>query len=342
MRVTAAVISWNAGAQLDEALSSLAAQTGVDLDVVVFDNASADGSADRAAAHPGVAVVRNPVNLGYAGAANQAVARARDAGADALCVCNADIRLAPDYLAQATAALVAHPGCASVQGKLWRTVPGPGGARIIDTTGHQAFVTRLFRNRGEGCVDDGRFDQPGEVFGVSGAVGLYRVAALADVEVDGEVFDNDLFAFWEDVDLDWRLQLAGWSAWYTPAATGWHERGGAGPRRSALVERLNWVNRLFVVIKNDDLGALARAAPGVGFTTLLKTVELAVTVPRAALAGLRDLQRVPSAWRKRRVIQERARVPASAVVARWFEPFDYRGWWRTWRRRMRAEAAAGR
>lgn len=338
MRVTACVVSWNSGAQLDGALSSLTAQTGVDLDVVVVDNASADGSAALARRH-GVEVVANATNTGFAAAANQGAALAQARGSDALLLCNFDVRLRPDYAARAAAALAADPYRASVQGKLLRAAPGPAGEPIIDTTGHLAFRTRLFRNRGEGTVDDGRFDTPGEVFGVSGAVALYRLAALDDVAIDGEVFDETLFAYWEDVDLDWRLALRGWRCWYTPEAMGWHERGGAGPRRSAVVERLNLVNRFCVVAKNDDPASLARALPGVALTSALKAGELALTVPSAFLRSVPDLRRVAGAIARRGPVQAGARVDPAAVVARWFAPFDYTAWVATWWQRMRRERA---
>jgi GT2 family glycosyltransferase len=341
MRVTACIVSWNSGPQLVTALDSLLAQTGVDLDIVVVDNASADDSCAVVRSRPDVRLVRNPVNVGFAPAANQGAALAAQSGSDALLLCNFDVRLEPDYLLQAIAALAADVRRASVQGKLLRSAPGPAGEAILDTTGHVAFRTRLFRNRGEGTVDDGRFDTAEEVFGVSGAVALYRLAALDDVAVDGQAFDEDLFAYWEDVDLHWRLALRGWSCWYEPAARGWHERGGAGPRRSAVVERLNFVNRFHVIVKNDDAAALLRALPGVGLTTALKAGELAITVPSAFLRAIPELRHLSRSMAKRRRIQAAATVDPAAVVQRWFEPFDYTAWVRTWWRRLRAEQAAG-
>lgn len=336
MRVTACVISWNSGPQLAGALETLTAQSDADLDVVVVDNASVDGSAALARRH-GVEVVQNATNTGFAAAANQGAALAAARGSDALLVCNFDVRLRPDYVSAAVAALEADPARASVQGKLLRTAPGPAGEPIIDTTGHLAFRTRLFRNRGEGAVDDGRFDRAEEVFGVSGAVALYRLAALDDVAVEGRAFDEELFAYWEDVDLDWRLLLRGWRCWYEPEALGWHERGGAGPRRSAVVERLNFVNRFLVVAKNDDAGTLARALPGFGLTSALKAGELVLTVPSAFLRSLPEVRRLPRALAQRRIIQAGARVDPAAVVERWFAPFDYASWVATWWRRVRAE-----
>ncbi|MEX0659331.1 MAG: glycosyltransferase family 2 protein [Egibacteraceae bacterium] len=332
MRVLACVVSWNSAEQLAGALESLLAQTDVDLQIVVVDNASADASREVAAGYPGVAVVANTQNRGFAGGANQGVALAREAGAGAFLVCNPDVSLEPDYLARALAALEADPARAGVQGKLLRTGAAAG---TVDTTGHLAFRTRLFRNRGEGEADAGQHEQAGEVFGVSGAVALYRVAALDDVAVDGEVFDEDLFAYWEDVDLDWRLQLRGWQAWYEPTACGWHERGGAGPRRSAFVEELNFANRFLVVAKNDHLPSLVRALPGFVLTSVLKAGELAVTVPRAFVRAVPRLRLLRRMLAKRRLVRSRATVAPAVVVARWFEPFDYLAWVRTWWGRVR-------
>lgn len=330
MRVLACVVNWNTAGHLPGVLDALAAQTHPDLEVVVIDNASHDGSADAVRRHGGARLVANPVNRGFAGAANQGVALARAAGAGAFLVANPDALPAPDYLARAVAALEAGDRRASIQGKLLRTEPGA----LIDTTGHLAFRTRLFRNRGEGEPDTGQYDTPGEVFGTSGALALYRLDALDDVAVEGEVFDEDLFAFWEDVDLDWRLLLRGWSAWYAPEAAARHERGGAGPRRSAVVERLNFVNRFHVVLKNDDPAALARALPEVALTTTLKAGELALTVPSAFLGAFGSWRTVPRTLRRRRAVQASATVDPAMVAARWFQPFDYGRWVRTWWHRV--------
>ncbi len=335
MKVTVCVVSWNTAAYLDAALHSLERQTHPDLEIAVVDNASADASVDAARRHPDVRLIANDTNRGFAGAANQGVAAARANGSDALMVCNPDIRLEPDYVQQALEVLTAAQRRAAVQGRLWSPAGAPDGPRILDTTGHLAFRTRLFRNRGHGQADTGQYASSDEVFGVSGAVALYRLAALEDVACRGEVFDEDLFAFWEDVDLDWRLRLRGWQAWYAPDACGWHERGGVGPRRSAVVERLNFANRFLVVVKNDDPRALARALPGFATTSLLKAGELAATVPSAFLRSAAHVRLLPRMLDKRRMVQAAATTDPADVIARWFQPFDYPAWVRAWWRRIR-------
>lgn len=338
MRVTAVVVSWNSAADLPTCLDALLAQDHPGLDVVVVDNASTDASPAilRRFEQRGVRVLWNPTNRGFAGGVNDALAAT---SGEAVLLCNPDATPRPDHVRRLVAALAADERRGAVQGKLLR--PTPSGPAVLDGTGHRAFRTRLFRNRGEGEVDRGQYEDPGPVFGVSGALALYRRAMLEDVAVPGpsgrpEVLSEQLFAYFEDVDLDWRAAMRGWTAWYEPRAVAFHERGGAGPRRTPVVERLNFVNRLLVVVACDDRGALLRAAPAVLVTTLLKAAELLVTVPSAFAGVLRHLPRgLAGAVRRRRIVQARATVPTAQVVARWFEPFDYGAWVRTWWRRVR-------
>ena len=347
-RVVAVVVNWNGADDLPACLAGLRALDPPPVEVVVVDNASTDGSREvlEAAAGDGgavpVRVVWNATNRGFAGGANDGIVAAGDV--DAVLVCNPDVTPAPDYLAHAGAALVADDRRGAVQGRLHRTVTSPSGEPVVDTTGHLAFTTRLFRNRGEGEVDRGQWDEPGEVFGVSGALALYRRAMLDDVAIevagrDGatrrEVFDEDLFAFWEDVDLDWRAAMRGWTTWYEPRAVARHERGGAGPRRTARVEQLNWQNRLLTLVKDDTWAAVLRALPGLLVTTVLKTGELVLTVPSAFVGALGEWRLVGVMLRKRRQVHGRATVPSRDVVDRWFTRFDYAGWVRTWWRRVR-------
>ncbi|HEX9766803.1 MAG TPA: glycosyltransferase, partial [Nitriliruptorales bacterium] len=324
------------------------------LEVVVVDNASTDGSEAilrryeaRPHRHP-FRVIRNPENRGFAGAVNDAIHASLGA---AVLTCNPDVRPRPDHVRRVIEVLAADDRCGAVQGKLLRTVRSPTGEPVIDTTGHVAFRTRLFRNRGEGEVDRGQWDRPGEVFGVSGALALYRRSMLEDVAIPRppgggrsgdprrtggvEVFDEDLFAFWEDVDLDWRAALRGWRARYEPTAVAEHERGGAGPRRTRRVEQLNFQNRLLTLVKCDSWRALLPGSPGLVVTTALKALDLLVTVPGAFLDTREGLGLVGRMRAKRAHVHGTATVPTEQVVARWFEPFDYTGWVRTWWRRVR-------
>lgn len=324
MEVTAVVVNHDTSALLPACLDALLAQDHQPLRIVVVDNASSDGFAAIVAPYRGrVRVIREDSNRGYAGALNDALAADT---AEAVLVCNPDVVAAPDHVRLLVAALTEDPRRGSVQGKLLR----PGGA--IDSTGHVAFRSRMFRNRGEGEPHAGQYTRPGPVFGVTGALALHRRAMLDDVaiEVPGrprpEVFDEDLFAYFEDVDLDWRAAMRGWHAWYEPAATATHARQGASRSRPRSVEELNWSNRLLVLAKCDGPAVLP-AIPDVVLTTVLKAVVLALRRPPGLLRALaRFLSLLPIMWMKRREVQRRACIPSAEIVDRWFQRFSYRQW----------------
>lgn len=345
MRVAAIVVAWNSVDDLPDCLAALAAQDHDDLEVVVVDNASTDDTAELlrawwAGAPRPARVVTNPTNRGFAGGVNDGLA-VLGADVEAVLLVNPDARAAPDLVRRCVEVLRTRPEVGSVQPRLVRPAASDTPA-VLDTTGHVFTTARLWRNRGEGEPDDGRHRDSGEVFGASGALVLHRRAMLDEVawwHPDGsrEVLTEDLFAFFDDVELDWRAQLFGWSCVYEPTATGIHERGGAGPRRTTRVEALNYANRLLVVATCDDAGALLRAAPLVVVTTLLKTLELAVTEPRALPTAIGRLMRsLPAARHRRRQLRARARHPFAMVPARWAEPFRWRPWVTTWWRRVRA------
>ncbi len=343
-RVVAVVVSWRQVDQLAACLGALEAQRHPELEVVVVDNASGDGSLDllRAATsqprrHP-VTVVANTVNRGFAGGVHDGLAVAGPA--DAVWLVNVDAIPADDHLSRLVAVLEREPTCGAVQGRLVRTFVGPDGAQVLDSTGIEATRARLFRDRDEGRPVDGTTREPGEVFGVTGACALFRTAALDHVRWrDGTVLTEDLFAYFEDVDLAWRLQRFGWSCRHEPAAVAHHERGGAGPRRSAFVEELNAANRLLVVAAHDGWRSIGASLPLVVVTTVLKLAELALTVPSAWPRASRRTVRGWRAARARRVeLEARAPVPAEVVIARWFGPFRFGPWVTTWWRRIRGRA----
>jgi GT2 family glycosyltransferase len=353
VRVAAVVVAWNAATDLPGCLAALRGQDHPDLEVIVVDNASHDATPDviRAAVeeagdaagdrHP-VRAVWNRTNRGFCGGVNDALATLPD-DVEAVLLVNPDAIAAPDLVRRTVAVLVARPEVGTVQPRLLRRT-APGAPVTIDTTGHVLTSARMVNNRSEGRSDDGR-DPAGEVFGASGALVLHRRAMLDDVAwragttPDGgrpEYLTEDLFAYFDDVELDWRAQLHGWRAWYEPAAVGVHERGGAGPRRTTRVEALNYANRLLVIATCDDGRSLVRNAPLIAVTTLLKTVELAVTVPSALPEAFGRLRLLPAARRRRRVLRARRRtVPFAAVTARWVEPFRWRPWVTAWWARTR-------
>jgi len=338
--VTALVVTWDSANDIERCLASLDALEHPALDVVVIDNASVDDTVARIDAfrarerrHP-VTLHRMPTNLGFCGAVNVGV---RASTADAVLLVNPDATIEPGALGRMLDVLDAHPDCGSVQPKLLRLRPGGSSdAATIDTTGHVLTRPRLLLNRGSGEPDDGRFDEAGEVFGVSGALALHRRAMLEDVArgpaTRREYLTEDLVAYFDDVDLDLRARQRGWTARYEPAAVGHHARAGASRRRRRRVRVLNLSNHSLVVLGNEGLRLLLRDGPAVVPLWVLRTLTAALRSPVAMLLAVGRLRLLPAALRRGRRDRARATVPLEQVLERWCEPLP-RGWLRAAARR---------
>jgi GT2 family glycosyltransferase len=178
-------------------------------------------------------------------------------------------------------------------------------------------------NRGEGERDGPNYDESLEVFGVCAAAGMYRREMLDDVAVDGEVFDSTFFAYLEDVDLDWRARLKGWSSWYDPSAIAYHTRGGTGLWFSTRIQRHILKNRILMGIKNDGGPYLYQRLPGIVAFTAAKAVQNLLTRPGALLGFVDVVRLLPATIRKRRVIQQSRKVEPR-MIERWYQPYPYR------------------
>jgi GT2 family glycosyltransferase len=219
---------------------------------VVVENASQPEERERLAGEEfrHVRVVSFQRNLGFAGAANEGIARTRS---PFVLLVNNDAVLAPDYAARLAARLALDARLAAVQG-LVLTQDG----QRVDTAGLD------WNRRGEAVpvlAGASAGDAPRQVFevsGVSATATLYRREALESVATNGEVFDRSFFAYYEDVDLSLRLARAGWRFACDPEAVARHEGSLTGRRTPA--QRALWTarNRWRTLFRNFDGRFLAR------------------------------------------------------------------------------------
>jgi GT2 family glycosyltransferase len=318
--VSAAILNWNGGDLVVECLRSLLRQTHPIQDRIVVDNASIDGSLERLKAEdPGLTVISNSHNLGFAAAANQAVAAAKGSW---FLLANLDVEFEPDFVARLVAAGARDPMIGAVAGKLLRP-RGDADVTIVDSTGHILYRNGWAANRGEGLPDSGQWERSEEVFGVTGAAPLYRMKMLRDI-TDGPArpFDERFFAYIEDVDLDWRMRWLGWKAWYEPAVA-WHHRSATGARRSPFILRHILKNRLLLVANNDLWPQGLARLPGVVAFTVMTAVQFGLESPSAPLGVIDFLKHVHGSGRRRAFLRANRRVTPSEV-ARWMEKFPYR------------------
>jgi hypothetical protein len=262
--VDAVVVNRDGGDALFRALSSLFAQRGLGVAVVVVDNASGGPERARIAAlNPAPRVIAFSRNLGFAGAANEGIART---GSPFVLLVNNDAVLSPDYAARLADALRAEDRLAAVQG----LVLSEDGTRI-DSAGLE------WNGRGEAVpVLSGRpaGEAPGSPFpvtGVSATATMYRRAALEALKGleavrgadGGAAFDDSFFAYYEDVDLSLRLARAGWQFLCVPGAVARHEGSRTG--RRTPFRRALWTarNRWRTLFRNFESALLARHLPAI-------------------------------------------------------------------------------
>lgn len=307
-RACLAVLNYDGRELLGSCLPSLLAQDHEHVEVVVVDNGSYDGSAEYVRERfPAVRVVTLERNVGVTAALNAMVRAAGDA--ELVGLLNNDVELAPDWTSRLVAALDEHPSAGAAAGKLLRW----SDRAVIDRAGDELHWSSAAFGRGAGERDDGRLDTADEVFSVGGAAALYRAAAFASVGP----FDEDFFAYLEDVDWGFRARLAGWGARYEPSAVGYHHGGATlGDINPFSLYHLRR-NQIWLVVKNYPAASLARHA---GAVLAFNALQLAYAARRGRLRlvvrAYRDaLRGLPGALRKRRSVQ-RARVTGHRDLAR--------------------------
>jgi GT2 family glycosyltransferase len=304
---------WNGRRWLDGCLESVFAQTRPADEVIVVDNGSTDGSAELVRERfPSARVVELGRNTGFAAGANAGL---RAAGAQAVGLINQDVRLEPDWLERACAALDAAPRAASVATKMV-DLTDPS---LLYDTGDILRRDGVCEQRGRFERDDGRFDEPGEVFGACAGAALYRRDAV--LEVGG--FEERFFLYLEDADLALRLRLAGWRCVYEPAVALHAGEGSGGPPKRpvhAWAER----NTLLLVARAFPwrwLPLVAWRQAGWAWHAF-RAGRL-----RAHLRGaLSAAPLLPAMWSERRALREGSSVPVDDVVP----PHPLRG--HTWAR----------
>jgi N-acetylglucosaminyl-diphospho-decaprenol L-rhamnosyltransferase len=221
------VVNHNAGPYLARCMDSIRAGTGdIETEVVVVDNASTDGSVDRAIqAQPGVRVIRNRGNRGFARAANQGI---RATAAPFLLLLNPDAEVVGGTLAAVTKVARERPRVGAI-GALVRNPDGsvqPSARRVPplgEALGH-ALLGPVWRDnpwtRAYTMADWDRSSER-EVEWVSGSAMLLRREALEEVGP----FDEGYFMYVEDVDLCTRLRAAGWQVLFSPELEVVHQIG---------------------------------------------------------------------------------------------------------------------
>lgn len=292
---------------LETCLKSLARQTSRRFMTVVVDNGSTDGSCefiqDR---FPRVQLIHLGKNTGFAAAVNRGI---RAGKSSYVALLNNDVELDPHWLEALVNGLENNDGLGSVACKMLNFER----RQEIDAAGDILRHSIAVEPRGHGETDHGQYDEPDEVFGPCAGAALYRREIFERIGM----FDESFFAFYEDVDLDFRMQLQGWRVGYVPKAVCYHKRGGTMKRMQPFAARLHVRNQILYIIKNiPSQMFISHGVSMIG--SLLKNWFLYMRSgwPADVVRGVAEAcVMVPSFLMKRREIQKTRRVSVEYLAS---------------------------
>lgn len=303
--VSVVIVNWNGGEMLRRCLAFLDAQTHPPEVVWVVDNASSDGSVDCVSEFPNCRLLAAGANLGFAAGNNLAF---RECTTDYVALLNPDAYAEPDWLAALLSAAEKNPDCASF-GSRQLIAERP---EYLDGIGDAYHLSGLVWRQRHGRRQQTTDLQTREIFAPCAAAALYRRGALAAVGM----FDEDHFCYLEDVDLGFRLRLAGYRALYVPDAVV-HHVGSAtsGGQHSDFALYHGHRNLVWTYVKNMPGALFWLCLP---LHLLLNLVVLLVFAVRGSGGVIwrakRDaLKGLPKMWVKRRVIQGNRRTTLLSV-----------------------------
>lgn len=309
-RVCVAIVSYNSSATLPQCLTALAAQDYQNFRLVLVDNAPAENPAPPPeATHFDLTYIANTENTGFAGAMAQALAQTEE---EFLVALNPDAFPQPMWLSHLVGTADRHADFAAL-GSVQRKAEDPG---QLDGLGDHLLAWGLAW-RGRTLPEDQAVLY--ESFGVCAAAALYRTA---DLKSAGG-FDDRFFCFYEDVDVAFRLRLAGHRCGVVPAAAVDHVGGASFEGLSGLAERLTARNQVWMLVKNVPMSLLLAMLPGYILLQLFALVRRPMSERMKGFA--QGLKGMGPMWRARAAIQGDRKVRAREINA-WlsWNPADFR------------------
>jgi GT2 family glycosyltransferase len=300
-RLSIVIPHWNGKPHLETCLAALQAQTYPDLEIILADNASTDGSQAYVREHfPAVIIEQLPENRGFTGACNAGM---RIASGEFIALLNNDTEVDSHWATMVIDAFQRHTDVGFIASKMLLFEERDR----LHTAGDFYRVDGQPGNRGAWQRDVGQYDKEEYVFSACGGSSVYRRAMLEEIGL----LDDDFFFSCEDLDLAWRAQLQGHKCLYVPGAVVYHRLSASGGGVTASYYDAR--NVVYLLLKNYP-GPLWRRY----WKAILKNQHRQIreaarawrgTAARATLRGklavVWDLPRLIRMLHKRRQIQKR-------------------------------------
>ncbi|GAB3925656.1 glycosyltransferase family 2 protein [Mucilaginibacter myungsuensis] len=250
-KVAVVILNWNGLKHLSQFLPSVLASEWDNLDIVVGDNASSDGSVSFLQhTFPTVSIIQNDQNYGFTGGYNRVLEQVE---ADYLILLNSDIEVTPNWIKPVIDMMEADELIAAAAPKIksyhqqthFEHAGAAGG--FIDSYGYPFCRGRIFYEVEE---DKGQYDTSGEVFWASGAAMFIKKKCW---DLAGG-FDERFFAHMEEIDLCWRLKNLDYKIMYCAESEVFHVGGGTLDKENPFKTYLNFRNNLLLLKKNLSFG----------------------------------------------------------------------------------------
>lgn len=207
----------------------------------------------------GITIISNEKNYGFAEGNNIGIRFALRMNPDYILLLNNDIVVDPSFLTELVVTCENNHDIGVAQPKLLRR----SNPCNIDSVGQELYSDGAIRDIFFGKKDDGRFNTVHEIFGACAAAEIIKKHVLEEAGL----FDPDLFLIFEDVDLSWRIRLAGHKAVMVPTSRAYHNRGVSG-NLSATTRYYQTRNKLYVILKYFPLRYIVMFLPSYMYMVL--------------------------------------------------------------------------
>ena len=275
MKTAVVILNWNTKGFLEDFLPPLLASVKrcEGAEVVVADNASTDGSLEMMKEKfPEVRTIAFDRNYGFTGGYNKAF---EAIGSEYFVLINSDIEVGDGWLEPLVEWMDSHPDCGACAPKLhsWQEkdkfeYAGAAGG-YLDRFGYPLCRGRVLKRLE---TDKGQYDSPKDVFWATGACLMVRSRVYKSLGG----LDSRFFAHMEEIDLCWRMQLAGWKVTVVPSSVVYHVGGGTLPATSPFKLFLNFRNNLLMLSNN------------LAYTYALDACRKGLNAEKAAAKGYRQ------------------------------------------------------